>query len=33
VAVTPDGKVRTITVTGRDAQGRVIRNFLVWTKQ
>jgi hypothetical protein len=33
VAVTPDGKVRTITVTGRDAQGRVIRNFLVWSKQ
>ena len=33
VAVTPDGKVRTITVTGRDAEGRVIRNFLVWTKQ
>ena len=33
VAVTPDGKVRTITVTGRDAQGRVIRNFLVWAKQ
>jgi hypothetical protein len=24
VAVTPDGKTRTITTTGRDAQGRVI---------
>jgi hypothetical protein len=32
VAVTPDGKTRTITVTGRDAEGRVIRNFLVWNR-
>ena len=33
VAVTPDGRIRTITVTGRDSQGRVIRNFLVWNRQ
>jgi len=33
VAVSPDGKTRTITVTGRDAEGRVIRNFLVWNRQ
>lgn len=33
VAVTPDGNIRTITVTGRDAKGRVIRNFLVWNRQ
>jgi hypothetical protein len=33
VAVTPDGKTRTITTTGRDAEGRVIRNFVVWNKQ
>jgi hypothetical protein len=32
VAVTPDGKTRTITTTGRDAQGRVIRNFTVWDR-
>lgn len=32
VAVTPDGKTRTITTTGRDAQGRVIRNFSVWAR-
>jgi len=32
VAVTPDGKTRTITTTGRDAQGRVIRNFSVWNR-
>ena len=32
VAVTPDGKTRTITTTGRDAQGRVIRNFAVWNR-
>lgn len=32
VAVTPDGKTRTITTTGRDAQGRVIRNFSVWSR-
>ena len=32
VAVTPDGKTRTITTTGRDAEGRVIRNFSVWTR-
>ena len=32
VAVTPDGKTRTITTTGRDAQGRVIRNFGVWNR-
>ena len=32
VAVTPDGKRRTITTTGRDAQGRVIRNFSVWNR-
>ena len=32
VAVTSDGKTRTITTTGRDAQGRVIRNFAVWNK-
>jgi hypothetical protein len=32
VAVTPDGKTRTITVSGRDAQGRVIRNFVVWNR-
>ena len=32
VAVTPDGKTRTITVSGRDAEGRVIRNFLVWNR-
>ena len=33
VAVTPDGKTRTITVSGRDADGRVIRNFMVFNKQ
>ena len=32
VAVTPDGKTRTITTTGRDAQGRIIRNFAVWAR-
>jgi len=32
VAVTPDGKTRTITVSGRDADGRIIRNFLVWNR-
>jgi hypothetical protein len=32
IAVTPDGKTRTITTTGRDAQGRVIRNFSVWSR-
>ena len=32
VAVTPDGKTRTITTTGRDAEGRVIRNFSVWSR-
>jgi hypothetical protein len=32
VAVTPDGKTRAITTTGRDAQGRVIRNFSVWNR-
>ena len=32
VAVTPDGKTRTITVSGRDAAGRIIRNFLVWNR-
>lgn len=32
VAVTPDGKTRTITTTGRDAEGRVIRNFSVWNR-
>ena len=33
VAVTPDGKTRTIVTTGRDAQGRTIRNFAVFNKQ
>lgn len=32
VAVTTDGKTRTITTTGRDAQGRIIRNFAVWNR-
>ena len=32
VAVTPDGKTRTMTTTGRDAEGRVIRNFNVWNR-
>jgi hypothetical protein len=32
VAITPDGKTRTITTTGRDAEGRVIRNFSVWNR-
>jgi hypothetical protein len=32
VAVTPDGKTRTIVTTGRDAQGRTIRNFTVWNR-
>ncbi len=32
VAVTPDGKTRTIVTTGRDAQGRTIRNFSVWNR-
>lgn len=32
VVVTPDGKTRTITTTGRDAEGRVIRNFAVWNR-
>jgi len=33
VAVTPDGKTRTMTVSGRDAEGRVIRNFVVFNRQ
>ncbi|HKC56262.1 MAG TPA: hypothetical protein VKC35_09040 [Vicinamibacterales bacterium] len=32
VAVTPDGKTRTVVTTGRDAQGRTIRNFTVWNR-
>ena len=32
VAITPDGKTRTIVTSGRDAQGRTIRNFSVWNK-
>ena len=32
VAVTQDGKTRTIVTSGRDAQGRTIRNFSVWNK-
>ena len=32
VAVTPDGKTRTIVTTGRDAEGRIIRNFIVWNR-
>ena len=32
VAVTPDGKTRTVVTTGRDAQGRVVRNFTVWNR-
>jgi hypothetical protein len=32
VAVTPDDKTRTITTTGRDAQGRTIRNFAVYNR-
>ena len=32
VAVTPDGKTRTMTVSGRDAEGRVIRNFIVFNR-
>jgi hypothetical protein len=32
VAVTPDGKTRTIVTSGRDAQGRTIRNFTVWNR-
>jgi len=32
VAVTPDGKTRTIVTTGRDAQGRTIRHFTVWNR-
>ena len=32
VAVTPDGQTRTIVTTGRDAEGRTIRNFSVWNK-
>jgi hypothetical protein len=32
VAVTPDGKTRTIVTSGRDAQGRTVRNFSVWNK-
>ena len=32
VAVTPDGATRTITTSGRDAEGRVIRNFAVWSR-
>jgi hypothetical protein len=32
VAVTPDGKTRTITTNGRDSEGRIIRNFAVWTR-
>jgi hypothetical protein len=32
VAITMDGKTRTITTTGRDAQGRIIRNFSVWNR-
>ena len=33
VAVTADGKTRTEVTTGRDADGRIIRNFLVFNKQ
>jgi hypothetical protein len=33
VAVTADGKTRTLVTTGRDAQGRIIRNFNVYNKQ
>jgi hypothetical protein len=33
VAVTPDGKTRAMTVSGRDAEGRVIRNFVVFNRQ
>jgi len=33
VAVTGDGKTRTLVTTGRDAQGRIIRNFTVYNKQ
>ena len=33
VAVTPDGKTRTVVTTGRDAQGRTIRNFAVYSRQ
>ena len=32
VAVTPDGKTRTIVTSGRDAQGRTIRDFTVWNR-
>jgi hypothetical protein len=32
VAVTADGQTRTIVTTGRDPQGRTIRNFSVWNK-
>jgi hypothetical protein len=33
VAVTADGKTRTEVTTGRDTDGRIIRNFLVFNKQ
>ena len=33
VAVTADGKTRTEVTTGRDAQGTIIRNFLVFNRQ
>ena len=32
VAVTTDGKTRTIVTTGRDAQGQIVRNFSVWNR-
>ena len=33
VAVTADGKTRTEVTTGRDAQGTITRNFLVFNRQ
>lgn len=32
VAVTADGETRTVVTTGRDAQGRIIHNFLVFNR-
>jgi hypothetical protein len=31
--VSKDGKIRTVTVTGKNAQGQTVNNTLVWEKQ
>jgi len=29
----PDGKTRTLTVTGTNAQGQTVKNVVLWEKQ